>query len=95
MAKIHGLVYVIIGLSISIVSWKLKNEKLMSFFYIGLIFVLIGFVKLIFNKIKRKVGKTEKIHKATYQNQRFKYCPKCRTMLNVYDRFCRRCGAKT
>src|SRR3989338_7987672 len=61
MAKIHGLVYILIGAFISIMSWRLNQEKLLFFFYAGWAFVFVGVVKLIFNWIKNKAEKP-KVH---------------------------------
>lgn len=57
MAKIHGLAYILIGAFISIMSWRLNQEKLLFFFYAGWAFVFVGVIKLIFNWIKNKAEK--------------------------------------
>ena len=61
MAKVHGIVYITLGLFISIASWRIDKEKLIIFFYVGLFFVLIGAFKLVLNFIKNKANKQEKI----------------------------------
>lgn len=57
MAKIHGLVYILIGAFVSIMSWKLNQEKLLFFYYVGYFFIFVGVLKLIFNMIKSKAEK--------------------------------------
>ena len=94
MAKIHGLVYILVGLFVSISSWRLNYEKLIFFFYSGLFFIFIGILKLIFNLIKNKTGKKEKIHAKSVQHQTHKYCHNCGTALRHQARFCTRCGAR-
>ena len=95
MAKIHGLLYVIVGLFVSIMSWKLDYQKLIFFFYAGLIFILFGVIKLIFNLVKNKANKSEEIHfKSQHQTQRFKYCAKCGSPSRLQDKFCRKCGVR-
>lgn len=66
MAKIHGLVYILIGAFVSIMSWKLNKEKLLFFFYAGWAFVAVGVVKIIFNLVS---GKAEKPKTHVQQSQ--------------------------
>ena len=92
MAKIHGLVYIATGLLVSVLSYKLDYQKFIYFFYIGLIFVFIGAVKIIFGLIKRKTSRTGKQIKLHHQAQNIKYCTKCGNALRLHDMFCGRCG---
>lgn len=101
MAKIHGLIYIIVGLFISILSWKLTYQKFILFFYIGLIFVLVGAIKIILNFLKNKSqNKLQSAHqKMPYQlqqkhlqAQKFRRCHKCGNIMKLNDRFCSRCG---
>ena len=62
MAKIHGLAYILIGLFISIFSYKVNYEKLVFFYYLGYIFIFVGILKLIFSLMKRKSSKTKELH---------------------------------
>ena len=95
MAKIHWFVYIVVGLFISILSYRLNYEKLVFFFYVGLIFVFVGIVKLIFNLIKKKMSKKETMHhKAHHQTQHIKYCHRCGTALRAHNNFCTKCGAR-
>ena len=103
MAKIHGLVYVLVGLFVSIFSWKVNYEKFIFFFYAGWIFVFIGIIKLIFGFIKRRMDAKEKPkdsvqHKTAiqpqHQSHHYKKCHKCGNIVKITDRFCGRCGAK-
>ena len=54
MAKIHGVVYIIIGIFVLIISTT--NEKFIVFYYVGWAFIVFGAIKLIFNFIKKKIG---------------------------------------
>ncbi len=98
MAKIHGLVYIVVGLFVSILSWKLNYEKLIFFFYIGWFFVLIGAFKLVLNFIKNKAKKQEtiqtKAHHTPHSQQHAKYCARCGNAMRMQDFYCSRCGAK-
>lgn len=100
MAKIHWAVYVIVGLFVSILSWKLDYQRFVVFFYAGLVFVFVGIAKLIFDLIKNRADKTQSVHKARHRAlsqlhhaRHLKYCPKCGNVARVHDRFCSRCGA--
>ncbi|MBS3114726.1 zinc ribbon domain-containing protein [Candidatus Woesearchaeota archaeon] len=99
MAKIHGLVYIAVGLFVSIFSWKVNYEKFVFFFYAGLVFVFVGVMKLIFGLIKRKMSKTGEVQHITsvqsqHQAHHYKRCHKCGNIMKMHDRFCSRCGAK-
>ena len=93
MAKIHWLVYIIIGLFVAIFSWKRDFEKLMIFFYLGLMFILIGIVKLVFSIGKNK-HKEEKIHHKASQQHKGRYCHSCGSPALPHHNFCTKCGAK-
>lgn len=80
MAKIHGLVYILIGAFVSIMSWKLNREKLLFFFYVGWAFVAIGVVKIIFNLAsgrgeKPKANIQQAAHHAVQHNVQHKPSP--------------------
>lgn len=96
MAKIHWSIYILVGLFISILSWRLNYEKLIFFFYAGLIFIFIGIVKFIFGLLKKRVAKEETMlhHKIQHQTQNVKYCHQCGSALRLHHRFCIRCGAR-
>ena len=98
MVKIHGLIYIAVGLFVSIFSWKLNYEKLIFFFYAGLFFIFVGIIKLIFNFIKKRMNKKETVHHKISQHQpqqsNIKYCHNCGTALRLHHRFCIKCGAR-
>mgnify|MGYP001594133448 CR=1 FL=1 len=105
MAKVHWTVYILIGLFISIMSWKLNYEKFIFFFYAGWVFVLVGTVKLIFSWIKNRTSKElvrtkqpqttqyKTLHRQTPQSN-IKFCHNCGAALRLQHRFCIRCGAR-
>ncbi|MBI1935603.1 hypothetical protein HYS31_04120 [Candidatus Woesearchaeota archaeon] len=99
MAKIHWLIYFIVGLFVSIASWKLDYEKFIFFFYTGWIFVSIGVIKLIYGILMNKKPELTKAHrqpKPVYlgHQQGLKRCQECGNIMKVHDRFCSRCGAR-
>ncbi len=92
MARIHGLVYVALGLFVSVFSWKLNYEKLVFFVYIGLVFIIIGITKMILGFGKN--GKARPKYDKTQHKHNSKYCPKCGNGLKADDIFCSRCGSR-
>ena len=94
MPKINGLVYIAVGLFVSIMSYKLNYQKLIFFFYIGLLFVFVGVVKLIFGLIKRNVNKKESAQQKTQHQAKIKYCHRCGNAMRLDARFCTRCRAR-
>lgn len=68
MAKIHGLVYLIIGAFVSLVSWRVSFENLQLFFYIGLVFVAVGIMKLFISAVKKSTLDEQKPAQPKQQN---------------------------
>lgn len=94
MAKIHGLVYILVGLLVSILSYRLNYEKLIFFFYAGLFFILVGISKLIFWFIKKQEKvQHQAANQARYQAHHYKRCHKCGSAVVFNGRFCSKCGA--
>lgn len=99
MAKIHGLVYIMVGLFVSILSWNLDYEKLIFFFYAGIVFLFLGIAKLGFDFIKRRKTNLENQHlkmrhQAVHGTRQAGYCTKCGSASRLHDRFCSRCGSR-
>jgi len=89
-------IFFIVGLFISIASYKLNYEKLLFFFYAGWVFVFIGILKLVFNLMKNMTTKKEAIHhKAVHHQQsNTKFCHQCGASLSLHHKFCTKCGAR-
>ena len=105
MAKIHGLVYLLVGGFISYVSWIISFDNLKLFFYLGFVFAGIGIVKIFFamsrkdEKEKQHEGKkpmSAQQHRNISNNQRsqFKRCQRCYNVMRLQDNFCSLCGFK-
>ncbi len=100
MAKIHGAVYLIIGIFISLVSYFSTNKSLRFFIYIGFLFGIIGIIKLLFTSLKKKkkekpVQHTHYKHPKVSQKEQSlftKYCQRCGNLVRTFDNFCSRCG---
>ena len=103
MAKIHGLIFIISGLVMSIISLNVKYEKLYLFFYIGILFIIMGTAKMIYNAVQakqkkapianhRRLGQQGSVNQYT-QNQ-LKNCQRCGNISRIHHNFCSRCGAR-
>ena len=90
MAKIHWIVYVLIGLFVAISSYLIDYKKLVFFFFTGWVFVCVGIAKSAINAGENKNEKMQMPHQRAHQ---YKHCPKCRNILRINDRFCGKCGA--
>ena len=92
MAKIHWLVYIIVGAFVSVFSWREDFQKLMIFFYAGLVFVAIGVMKLVFSSRKNRAQ--AKTHHQARNQQKGRYCHNCGSAAQLHHIFCTKCGAK-
>lgn len=101
MAKIHGIVYFIIGLFVAIASYKINYNNLYPFLYVGLLFVVYGVAKIIIGFINKE-DKKEAIPPNSHKNQlnqfkqipkqQYKRCQTCGNAARSSDNFCARCG---
>ena len=97
MTKIHGLVYILIGAFVSIMSWRLNQEKLLFFYYAGYFFIFVGILKLIFNWMKNRAEKP-KVHAQQVQH---KPAPQMNHPMNKLHhqarhqiKYCHNCGTQ-
>jgi uncharacterized paraquat-inducible protein A len=101
MVKIHGIVYIIMGIFVSIASYRINYDNLLIFFYLGFFFIALGAAKIVLGFIFRK-NKEEKntisMARQNYPNpaqrHQYKRCHKCSNITRLTDRFCSRCGTK-
>ncbi len=101
--KIPGTLWLIFGLAISIFSQIVKSKQdgntaaMQLFFYIGLLFIVIGIfkivIKLVLNPKKENYIDT---NIPTESNEKFKIilCPKCKAKNYASFNYCRNCGTK-
>ncbi len=91
MAKIHAIVYLILGAVISYVSLRI-GSTFTVFFYIGLVFLGVGIAKLLIGfLLKKKETKPEK-QSIRVTQPLWAHCPRCRSQVRTSDFFCWRCG---
>jgi len=96
MAKIHGIVYLIIGIFVTFASYKINYDKLYFFFYIGLLFIIYGVAQIVIGFINKE-EKKESVRQNQFRqtpNQQYKRCPTCGNVSRAQDNFCARCGAR-
>jgi hypothetical protein len=99
--KIHGSVYLVIGLSMAVISKIVNPERLIFFMYVGVFMALFGMVRLWLENRKKKQPKQNgshwvtRHHKATPQQQTIRYyCRYCGYPLNPQYRYCLRCKGR-
>jgi|TARA_B100001971_G_C18200594_1_gene544328 hypothetical protein len=92
--QIPSLVYISIGVIVVGYSWILDKssgtEKMVVFFYLGLIFLVFGLVKqfILRKSPEDKMKGTLKPVQTQFHN----YCRRCKQQVNMFDNFCSRCG---
>jgi len=93
MVKIHGIIYILIGIFISIASYFVNVNDLYIFFYAGMFFVAYGIAKIVLNFImgQKEQQKQQQIQKT---HQSYRKCHRCGNIARLTDRFCARCGTK-
>ncbi|MBN1156382.1 zinc ribbon domain-containing protein [Candidatus Woesearchaeota archaeon] len=100
MTSIKGIVFIIIGLFVSITSYVLGKKggtNLQIFVYVGIAFVAFGLVKMLIEtagKPKKEKRPEQRTNPASPSNQRVKYCPGCGAKMPAYAHFCFNCGMK-
>jgi len=107
MMKIHSIIWLLIGLLVSIVSQIANNASLRFFFYVGLLFIAIGFIKAVVSYLtpkpeKKQTHKLGLLHHPQYHQKiaeehpqaYTKYCARCRQQARSIDNFCSRCGSR-
>ena len=103
MAKVHGIIFLVIGLFVSIASYKINYDKLYVFFYIGLLFIIYGVAKIIIGFINKDEKKQAPLNRLSQNQlnqlrqpvkQQYKRCQTCGNVARGHDNFCSRCGAR-
>ncbi|MFH2028604.1 MAG: zinc ribbon domain-containing protein [Nanoarchaeota archaeon] len=103
MTKIHGIVYVIIGVAVALYSYKVNPTKLILFMYAGIIFSIWGLIRIFIDRAKKP-----KVHKHHQQRSMphpqapihqqgspvAKFCHRCGTTLHNFQNFCHNCGER-
>lgn len=110
--KINGWIYLIIGAIISgyskFVQLKNDNYIMTFFFYVGILFVVIGLFKIIVKFITSPKNKESEVEEEFYNspkkdfsgsinknsNSRAIICPRCTARLHPKSRYCNWCGYK-
>ena len=102
MAKVSGIVYLILGLFISIASYYINYDKLFIFFYAGWVVFIYGVAKIIIGFINKDEDKQPQLNRLNQNQpsqfrqipkQQFKRCRTCGNTAKSFDNFCSRCGA--
>lgn len=97
--KIPSLVYIILGIVISVfsnfVSQRTENNGIIIFFYVGIGFVIFGVFKLILGFVLRDKEKPVQQKKPkTIQNKSIIRCHVCQAKHYSNSNYCHLCGTK-
>ena len=93
MGGLPSWVFVAVGVIVAVISWKIPS--LTIFFYVGMLFVVIGVFKLAKSYTvgdvvdKKDMGITST---ASKKHPEVTFCPKCRIPVYVTSNFCHHCG---
>ena len=96
MAKIHGIVYVLIGIFVTIASYLIDRNDLWAFLYVGVFFIAFGVAKIVIQFImgQKEEQKPQTAQQKSIHLQNYKKCHRCGNVSRLTDRFCARCGNK-
>lgn len=96
--KIHGIVYLIVGITVIIVSSLIENFLL--FIIVGVILTAVGLIKIITGVTKKEKYEPEIQHekKISYPNSRdpnqYVTCKYCKAYNYPNAKFCHYCGRR-
>lgn len=88
MKEIPGYAYLAVGVLVSLMSFFINYQKLIFFFYVGLVMALVGLVKLFFSFLKKE---KEPAHKEHHSKRRPR-CPSCGAVRYPSFNYCPICG---
>lgn len=94
MAKISGLVIFVFGVLITFFSKYLQEGKdpfFEIFFYVGIVFIAWGIIRIIFMPSKRQ-NKIVKAQEDKKKKWRKFCCPRCESENTMYAKYCQMCG---
>lgn len=88
MQSIHGTIYLIVGISISMVSYFIvqSGKNFVFFFWLGLLMAFYGVGKLIFLFLRTQAEPKKK------KEVKAEICPLCQRKVHPGFRFCPFCG---
>jgi cytochrome c biogenesis protein CcdA len=99
--KIQGVVFLVIGLAVSILSKIVNAERLVLFMYFGIGMALFGILRIMRENKKKQQLATNgshyitRHHKATQHQQTTQYyCRYCGSPLQPHLAYCPRCHAR-
>lgn len=93
--RIPGFIFILIGSAISYTSYRV-GDKLIIFFYAGLLMAMYGLFKTIISYVlkERATNKYEKQILKQVKNPQVVHCSKCGTAVYSKANYCYNCGNK-
>lgn len=94
--RIHGIVYIVVGLFIAILSRMIDSTKLILFIFVGIVMALFGIWRLWRESSKPQTPNSAYTarHTRVTQPLSVKYCIQCGFQLPAHAQFCQRCRAR-
>ena len=93
MAKIPGIVFLIVGIGVAVSSLIIKAKQLFIFSIVGGIMVVYGVIQMLAKKKTEPPVKYVQPPPTNHYSQgHIKYCPKCGITSSSDDFYCARCG---
>ncbi|MBI4448811.1 zinc ribbon domain-containing protein [Candidatus Woesearchaeota archaeon] len=93
MQGVPSWVFVLVGVIVSLVSWRMP--KFMFFFYVGLIFIVVGVFRLAQSYVGGGIKKDiERLDKSLAKHPQVTFCPRCNIPVYVTSNFCHHCGTR-
>ena len=86
--------WLVAGGFMTLVSWTVGDLEI--FFYLGIMFVVFGLLKLfILGRPKKAQAQPTINHRPQHHmHPHAAQCPRCHMTISIYDRFCRNCGVR-
>lgn len=91
MTDINGIVFVIIGAAVSLVSYRV-GPSFTFFFWLGMIMFIYGVIKIVMQYLKSQTGTKANHHVPHHVNQQPHICPRCKSKVFPSFNFCAKCG---
>ncbi|MBT3304604.1 hypothetical protein HN592_02390 [Candidatus Woesearchaeota archaeon] len=86
--KLHALVYIVVGLAVTIIS--AFNDQLTLFVAVGIVFMFIGIIKFIGNKPVKELDTPRSPREVSSDNKYVK-CSHCKAWNHPHIKFCHHC----
>ena len=99
MTKIHGMVYIVVGVlliaGVQYFTQTRSDDSLKLFSYLGGLMILVGVGKMGINALRNRSGTPKAAPRPVYSPRAApggRFCPQCGAVQPPHARFCSNCG---